>query len=107
MKIPPTRRWSTVLLWISIAVNLCATGLSLATRVWWLAGFQSAFVACLATWAWLLPRVDAWSAAGVGEAETKYETAKVVLTQMQRVSQSGSPIRVRVDMPDARRGSMN
>jgi hypothetical protein len=103
----PTRhRWSTIALWSSVALNVWAVLQELLTQAYGSAGVQSALVSLVVTVAWLLPKLDAWSTAAIGEAEAKRDTAALVLTQMQRVQESVTQIRVRVDR-DRRKTSMN
>jgi hypothetical protein len=83
------RRIARLVMFGSAGLNLGITLGDLARREYTIAATQSVLVVVLAVWLYVMPRVDDWLDARVGEATAQRQLAETMLKEVQRLAQAG------------------
>lgn len=104
MTVPTARAIARGTLWASLAFNGALVVVDLTGRHYEAAGGQSVVLVVLATWLWLLPKIDGLLDAKRAEAIAQRAVAEIALQEVQFLQRSGQlRIGVSVEGPTERR----
>lgn len=89
MTVPTARLGARLTLWASLAWNGGIVVANVVRGRYEAGAFALIVVGVLATWLWLVPKIDGWLDARLAEAIAQKTSAEIVLAEVQRLQRHG------------------